>query len=113
MDNLLGNVKINSVGSEYNIIIDDNLILDKVNKILKTIHCSNTEITKYVNPVNDDLVNELILRILVELFTNKISMEDNKPYIVNSTISGEKYRLSIIKLNLDNEIKYMYGLIMN
>jgi len=112
MNKINNSVKIDKNGDEYYITLDDKLILEKVENILKEIHLNKENIAKYVDPVNDELINEIILRIISEIFINNISMEDNTPYIVNVTINGIAYRLSITKLNIDNEINYMYGLIM-
>jgi len=113
MNKINNSVKIDKNGDEYYITLDDKLVIEKVENILKEIHLNKENIAKYVDPVNDELVNEIILRMISELFINNISMEDNTPYIVNVTINGVAYRLSITKLNIDNEINYMYGLIMN
>ena len=113
MNKLNDNIKIDKSGDEYYITLDDKLILEKIENILKEIHLNKENIVKYVDPVNDELVNEIILRMISELFIKNMSMEDNTPYIVNITINGLAYRLSITKLNIDNEINYMYGLIMN
>jgi len=110
MEKLLDKVIINNDADEYYMTVDNTLLKDKLNKVLSIIQIDDLD--KYVEPVNDELINNIVLRIVVELFIKKVELEDNKPYIVNVSADSVNYRLSITKINADGYTKYMYGLIM-
>jgi len=112
MNNLIKNSKVvKNSEKEYTLNIDNDLIVNKITETLNFIHI--TDYKKYIIPNNDELINTILLRLVTEIFINKIELEDNEPYILNTIIKGINYRISITKVVVENNTNYMYGLIMS
>jgi hypothetical protein len=112
IENISNQSEVKEVQNEYILILPYELVNNLINKILNELHIKN-KTESYIIPNNDELINNMILRLVVEIFTDKIKIEPNEPYIVNTVVGETKYRLSITKIKDENGYKYMYGLIMN
>jgi hypothetical protein len=112
IENISNHSEIKEIKNEHVLILPYELVNTLINKLLDELHIKN-EVKSYVIPNNDELINTMILRLAVEIFTDKINMEANEPYIVNTVVGETKYRLSITKIKDENDYKYMYGLVMN
>ena len=111
MEELLNSLTVIEIeNDEYSLDFDINKLKELLKNNLEQISF-NLE-NKYVPGLEEDLTTSIILRIVSEMFIKKINMEDNEPYIINFTIDESKYRISISKITIKNESKYMYGLIM-
>lgn len=112
MEELLDSLSVVEIeNEEYSLDLD----IDKLKNLIKAnleMISFNLE-SKYVPGLEEDLTTSILLRIISELIIKKVNMEDNEPYILNFTIDTSKYRMSISKIVLKGETKYMYGLIMN
>ena len=110
MKKILKTIDIIKDENEYRILINEELLNKKIEEVLSLIHLENKD--EYIVPNNDNLEEELMLRIIVEIIKNKLDMEINKPYIFTLTLTNSMYRLVITKIETDNKTKYMYGLIL-
>ena len=111
MEELLKSLSVAEIeNEEYNVDFDTNKLKELIKANLELISFNLEE--KYVPGLEEDLTTSILLRIISELVIKKVIMEDNEPYILNFTIDDNKYRMSISKIVIKNEVKYMYGLIM-
>jgi len=110
MEEIKNSAKVIENNGFYELSLDNNLIKEKITSLLKSIKLNDD--IEYILPIEDELTNDLIIRIISEIFISKINMTDNEPYIVIFNIDGIKYKISITKLNIKNEIKYLYGTVM-
>ena len=111
MEELLNSLSIIEIeNEEYSIEFD----IVKLKDLLKTnLNLISFDLeNKYVPGLEEDLATSLLLRTISELLIKKMSMKDNEPYIINFTIDDSKYRMSISKIVIKDEVRYMYGLIM-
>jgi len=110
MKEILKTTDIIKDGNEYRIVINEELLNKKIDEILSLIHLGNKD--EYIVPNNENLEEELMLRIIVEIVKNKLDMEVNEPFIFTLTLTNTIYRLVITKIEADSKTKYMYGLIL-
>ena len=90
--------------------VKSNKVVEEVEKCIKSLSPNTQE---YADVNNDDLYNDILLRILVEIIREKITLEPNVVHIVETNISGNIYKFSVTNVKNNPVINgIIYGLIM-
>ena len=91
---------------------DKDAIYNKINEIIEDISVVGK--SKYNDTINDILYENLLSRYISGLFIEQHSEElDGTHHIlVNISINDENYSITIGSFDLDNDVKYLNGIVM-
>ena len=91
---------------------DKDVIYNKINEIIEDISVVGK--SKYNDTINDILYENLLSRYISGLFIEQHSEElDGTHHIlVNISINDENYSITIGSFDLDNDVKYLNGIVM-
>ena len=101
--------KINGNQYIFNGDIDD--VDNKINKIIEDISIIGK--SKYNDTMNDIIYEHILSRYISGLFIKEHSNELDGTHhvIVAITINGENYNITIGNFDLENDIKYLNGIV--
>jgi len=93
------------------LVLNDKAVIDYVKSMIDSL--SNGHTDEYAPNVNDELFNQMLLRVVVEIYKSLQKLEPNVVNIVKVNIGGNNYKISITDVKNNPVINgIIYGLVI-